>query len=244
MQQELCSLPEKIPGKIRAVSLASLGRRAFKPVYLLYYRALYGRRFPFAGRLERRVRAWEHQTGRGDAPVSRERWEEQYRSGHWAFMRATDELARYSVITGYLHHLHPGGSVLDVGSGEGLLLDHLRPFGVSRYLGIDLSEEAVRQGAHRMDGHASLLAADAEVYQPGERWDAIVFNECVYYFEDPIGTVLRYRDSLAEGGTLIVSTFRTRRADVIAKRLIERMPLVEEVAVINRKGTWVVRVFR
>ncbi len=67
-------------GKICAV-------HAFKPVYLVYYRFLYGRRFPFADRLERRVRAWEHRTGRGDAPVSRERWEEQYRGGGWEFMR-------------------------------------------------------------------------------------------------------------------------------------------------------------
>lgn len=221
-----------------------LGRRAFKLVYIAYYRFLYGRRLPFADRLERRVRAWEHQTGRGDAPVPREQWEEQYRTGKWALMRATDELARYSVIAGYLHHFHPGGSVLDVGSGEGLLLDHLRPFGFSRYLGLDVSEEAVRQGAHRTDDRASLLAADAEAYRPAERWDAIVFNECVYYFEDPVGTVLGYRGGLAEGGSLIVSTFRSRRADVIGKRLIEKLPLLEEVAVTNRKGTWVVRVFR
>jgi SAM-dependent methyltransferase len=214
---------------------------AFKPVYLVYYRFLYGRRFPFADRLEKRVRAWEHQTGRGDAPVSRERWEEQYRGGGWEFMRSLDELARYSVIAGYVHELHPCGSVLDVGSGEGLLLDHLRLF--SRYLGVDLSEEAVKQGAHRLDGISSLLAADAETYRPEGKWDVIVFNECVYYFEDPIGTVLRYRDALAEGGTLIVSTFRSRRADVIAKRLIEKLPLVEEVAVTNRKGTWVIRLF-
>ncbi|MES1241356.1 MAG: class I SAM-dependent methyltransferase [Acidobacteriota bacterium] len=216
--------------------------RAFKPVYLVYYRFLYGRRFPFAGRLERRVRAWEHETGRGDAPVSRERWEEQYRAGGWEFMRALDELARYSVIAGYAHQLHPGGSVLDVGSGEGLLLDHLRS--ASRYLGVDLSEEAVRQGAHRLREGQALVAADAETYKPEGKWDAIVFNECVYYFEDPIGTVLRYRESLAEGGTLIVSTFRSRRADVIARRLIERLPLAEEVAVSNRKGTWVVRLFK
>lgn len=222
--------------------LGTLGRRAFKLVYIVYYRLLYGRRFPFADRLERRVREWEHRTGRGDAPVCREVWEEQYRSGGWAFMRATDELARYCVIAGYLHHLHPGGSVLDVGSGEGLLLDHLRS--ASCYLGIDLSEEAVRQGAHRTSERASLLAANAEEYRPTERWDAIVFNECVYYFEDPIGTVLGYRDGLAEGGSLIVSTFRSRRADVIAKRLIERLSLIEEVAVTNRKGTWVVRLFR
>lgn len=221
--------------------LGSLGRRAFKLVYIVYYRLLYGRRFPFADGLERRVREWEHQTGRGDAPVSRETWEEQYKAGSWAFMRATDELARYSVIAGYLEHLHPGGSVLDVGSGEGLLLDHVQP---SRYLGIDLSEEAVRQGAQRTNDRFALLAADAEAYRPTERWDAIVFNECVYYFEDPVGTVLAYRDGLVEGGTLIVSTFRSRRADVIAKRLIERLPLIEEVAVTNRKGTWVVRLFR
>ena len=222
-------------GKIRPV-------RAFKPVYLVYYRFLYGRRFPFADRLERRVRAWEHRTGRGDAPVSKERWEEQYRGGHWELMRSLDELARYSVIAGYVHQLHPGGSVLDVGSGEGLLLDHLKP--VSRYLGVDLSEEAVRQGGHRLGEGASLVAADAESYRPEGLWDTIVFNECVYYFEDPVGTVLRYRDALAEGGTLIVSTFRSRRADVIAKRLIERLPLAEEVAVTNSKGTWVVRLFR
>jgi 2-polyprenyl-6-hydroxyphenyl methylase/3-demethylubiquinone-9 3-methyltransferase len=190
------------------------------------------------------VREWEHLTGRGDAPVPRERWEEQYRAGKWELMRAVDEVARYSVIAGYLHRLHPGGSVLDVGAGEGLLLDHLRPHGISRYLGIDLSEEAVRQGAHRVGEGIALLAADAEQYRPTDRWDAIVFNECVYYFEDPIGTVLAYRDGLAEGGTLIVSTFRSRRADVIAKRLKEKLPLLEEVAVSNRKGTWVVRLFR
>ncbi len=226
------------------VSFVSFGRRAFKPVYLAYYRFLYGRPFPFADRLERRVRAWEHQTGRGDAPVSQEVWEDQYRDGRWRFMGALDELARYSVIAGYVNALHPKGTVLDVGAGEGLLLDHLRPFGVTKYLGVDLSEEAVRQGAHRVDAGASLLAADAETYRPETRWDAIVFNECVYYFEDPVGTVLRYRDALAEGGSLIVSTFRSRRADVIAKRLIERLPLVEEVGVTGRKGTWVVRLFK
>lgn len=218
--------------------------RAFKLVYILYYRFLYGRRFPLAGRLERRVRDWEHRTGRGDAPVSRETWEEQYQAGQWEFMRAVDELARYSVIAGYVHHLHPGGSVLDVGSGEGILLDHLKPFGVSRYLGIDLSEEAVKQGASRAGGPSSFLAADAEQYRPTGRWDAIVFNECVYYFEDPVGTVLGYREGLAEGGTFIVSTFRSRRSDVIAERLKEKLSLLEEVAVSNRKGTWVVRLFR
>jgi 2-polyprenyl-3-methyl-5-hydroxy-6-metoxy-1,4-benzoquinol methylase len=157
-------------------------------------------------------------------------------------MRGLDELARYSVIAGYLHHLKPRGSVLDVGAGEGLLADHLRPFGYSRYLGVDLSESAVRQAAARANGQTSFAAADAESYVPQGRWDAVVFNECVYYFRDPLGTVRRYEGFLEEGGVFVVSTFRSRRADVIVRRLLARYRLLEETAVTNRKGTWVVRV--
>jgi SAM-dependent methyltransferase len=222
----------------------SLARRAFKPVYILYYRLLFGRRFPFSKELAERVHAWERETGRGDAPAVKEVWEEQYEKGHWELMRRFDEVARYSVIAGYVHHLKPGGSVLDVGSGEGLLADHLRPFGYSRYLGADLSEAAIRQAAGRADGATSFTAADAEAWEPPGRWDAIVFNECVYYFKDPLGTVRRYEDFLAEGGVFIVSTFRSRRADVIVRRLREVYPAMEETAITNRKGTWVVRVIR
>lgn len=223
-------------------AVRTLGRRAFKPVYILYYRFLFGRRFPFADRLAERVHAFEAATGRGDAPVSKEVWEAQYGQGGWEFMRRLDELARYSVIAGYLHALKPGGSVLDVGSGEGLLADHLRPFGYSRYLGVDLSEAAIRQAAGRRDDATAFAAADAEAYTPPGRWDAVVFNECVYYFNDPVGTVERYRGFLAEGGVFIVSTFRSRRADVIVRRLLSAYRLLEETAITNRKGTWVVRV--
>jgi 2-polyprenyl-3-methyl-5-hydroxy-6-metoxy-1,4-benzoquinol methylase len=225
-----------------AGAIRRLGRRAFKPVYILYYRLLFGRRFPFSRRLAARVQAWETATGRGDAPAAKEVWEAQYESGGWELMRCLDEVARYSVIAGYLHHLKPGGSVLDVGCGEGLLIDHLRPLGCRRYLGVDLSETAVRQAAGRADATTSFTAADAESYAPPERWDAVVFNECVYYFRDPLATVRRYEGSLEDGGVLLVSTFRSRRADAVVRRLLARYRLVEETAIANRKGTWVVRV--
>jgi 2-polyprenyl-6-hydroxyphenyl methylase/3-demethylubiquinone-9 3-methyltransferase len=221
-----------------------IGRRAFKPVYILYYKVLFGRRFPGSSALARRVHAWELDTGRGDAPVSKETWETQYRAGGWDFMKSLDELARYSIITGYLHHLKPEGSLLDVGSGEGILRDEMRPLGYSRYVGGDLSQAAVEAGQAKPDPKASFVAADAEAYTPTEPFDAIVFNECLYYFKDPLATVARYKSFLEDGGLLIVSMFRSRRADVIAKRLEEAHKLLEEVAVTNRKGTWVVRIFR
>ena len=220
----------------------SLGRRAFKLVYLAWYKLLFGRRFPGSERLARRVLAWEQATGRGDAPAPKETWEAEYRLGKWELMR--DELARYSVIAAWVHHLSPGGSVLDVGAGEGLLVDHLRPLGYSRYVGIDLAEAAVEQAQARADEKTRFVTADAETYQPEGRWDVIVLNECIYYFADPLATAARYKAFLAPGGALVVSTFRSRRADAIGRRLLEAHALVEETRISTCKGTWVVRVLQ
>lgn len=222
----------------------SLARRAFKLFYLAYYRFLFGRRFPGAARAERWVRSWEHETGRGDAPVSKDTWEEQYQKGGWEFMRRLDELPRYSVLSGYLRHLKPGGAVLDVGCGEGILRDEMRIHGYARWVGVDIAETAVARARETADDRATFLAANAEEHTPDGRFDAIVFNECVYYFENPIGTVERYRTFLELGGVILVSMFRSRRADVIRERLKAALPLVEEVELVHRKGTWVVSVFR
>jgi 2-polyprenyl-3-methyl-5-hydroxy-6-metoxy-1,4-benzoquinol methylase len=221
----------------------SLARRAFKLFYIAYYKLLFGRRFPGAGRAESWVRAWEQETGRGDAPASKETWEEQYQKGGWEFMRRLDELPRYSVLAGYLRHLKPGGSVLDVGSGEGILRDEMRVHGYARWVGVDISETAVAKARETADDRAIFLAANAEEYQPDGRFDAVVFNECVYYFENPIGTVERYRGFLEPGGVILVSMFRSRRADVIRDRLKAILPLREEVELRHRKGTWMVSVF-
>jgi 2-polyprenyl-3-methyl-5-hydroxy-6-metoxy-1,4-benzoquinol methylase len=225
-----------------------IARRAFKPFYIVYYRFLYGRRFPFAAQAERWVRAWEHATGRGDAPVSKEAWEEQYRRGDWGFMRRLDELARYSVISGYLRHGTPGGSVLDIGCGEGILRDELRVQGYSRYVGVDISETAIEQARATSDDtpddKATFVAANAETWVPEGRFDAVVLNECVYYFEEPIPTLQRYWEAVAPGGLLVVSTFRSRRSAVILDRLEVLLPLADQVAVTHRKGTWVVSLFR
>ena len=105
--------------------------------------------------------------------------------------------------------------------------------------------ERARQAA--ADG-ATFHAADAESWSPNDpaaRFDAIVFNECVYYFTRPVESVLRYRQWLAAGGTVVVSTFRSRRADVVRRRLTAALPATEQVEVRHpRKGTWVVSIHR
>lgn len=223
--------------------IGKLALRAFKPFFIFYYRFLFGRSFSGSEKMARWVLAWEKKTGRQNIPVTRESWERDYTVGAWDFLREAGELARYSVVAGFVGHFAPGGSVLDVGCGEGILLDRLRPYGISHYTGIDVSEAAIARCPSTEDGSVVFLVADAETYRSESSFDAVVMNECLYYFNDPIGAALSYRDALSEKGVLVVSQFESRRSSAIAKRLREVLPLLEETRITNRKGTWLVDVF-
>jgi SAM-dependent methyltransferase len=223
--------------------IEKLAVRAFKPVFVVYYRFLFGRGFAGAGKLAAWVRAWERKTGRQNVPVSGERWESEYEDGTWDFLRQSGELARYSVVAAFVDRFAGRGSVLDVGCGEGVLLEKLRPYGVASYTGIDLSEVAISRCSAAEGETARFLVADAELYRPQETFDAVVMNECLYYFEDPLAVALAYFDALADKGVLVVSQFRSRRSSAIARLLREKLPLIEETLITSRKGTWIVGVF-
>lgn len=219
-------------------------RRLFRLVHRPYYRFLYGRSFPGAAGLARAFHAFERRSGAGDAPLSREQWEAQYDRGDWDFLEHADELARYAVIGAFVRRLAPGGRILDVGCGQGVLLDELAVHGYDEYLGLDLSEVAVERGRRRRALRARFVAANAETWRPddGVRFDAVVLNECIYYFEEPESSVLSYVDVLTPGGILIVSMFHSPRTRAIRRELNRLIPPREEIELGHRKGAWTLSV--
>src|SRR5579872_1673519 len=220
----------------------SIARWGFKPPYLVYYRSVYGRRFPGAdGRLHA-VNSLEMRVARGDTPQPKARWEEKYESGGWAFLRELYELPRYASIAALTTRLRPDAAILDVGCGEGLLQSALKPLGYRSYLGIDLAEAAIEQTADKADERTRFVAADAEEYRTDERFDVVVFNECVHYFRDPVATVSRYETCLEPQGLFILSTFSTPRGEAIMRGLVRRYTVLEETAISHRAGTSVIRV--
>lgn len=208
----------------------------YRLLHRLYYAGLFGRRLPAADRVAALVHRWETARRRGDIPQPAAMWDEQYAAGRWDFLAGLDQLARYSVIAGYIHYLKPGAAVLDVGCGEGLLLRSYRPYGYGRYLGVDIAAQAIARLTALADERTRFVCADAETFQPDGQFDVIVFNESLYYFRDPLTTFARYSNFLKNDGILIVSTFfGSPRAVSILKRLKERYALLDEVQIRHDK---------
>jgi 2-polyprenyl-3-methyl-5-hydroxy-6-metoxy-1,4-benzoquinol methylase len=178
---------------------------------------------------------------------SAQTWEAQYAAGRWDFLAQLSELARFSVLAGYICHLKPGGTVLDTGCGQGVLLRRLPRSCYSRYVGIDVSSSAISVAQEQANECSTFLAADCEEYSPAEHFDVIVFNEVLCCLRDPLRTVERYVRSLNPGGLLLVSLCTAARGSATVLGQLKRAyATVDEVRVVHsgRNVTWVCTALR
>jgi 2-polyprenyl-3-methyl-5-hydroxy-6-metoxy-1,4-benzoquinol methylase len=174
-------------------------------------------------------------------------WDAQYAAGRWDYLAQLPELARYSVLAGYIGQLGRGGAVLDVGCGQGLLLRSLPAAACSKYVGIDLSASAIGSARAQQHERSAFLVADCEHYSPGEEFDAIVFNEVLYFLKDPLGVIDRYAGSLRAGGIVLVSMCTAARDHAaILRQLKTRYVAVDEVLLSRGAAglSWVCAAFR
>jgi SAM-dependent methyltransferase len=93
-----------------------------------------------------------------------------------------------------LHRIAPSGPMLDVGSGDGVLLRALRARG----------REAV--GLERAAHADGVLACEINQFddRPGE-WAAVVFWHSLEHLQDPAGALDRAAALLAPGGILVIA---------------------------------------
>lgn len=178
---------------------------------------------------------------------SAQTWDEQYASGRWDFLAQLPELARFSVLAGYVEHLRPGGMVLDVGCGQGILLRRLSGSSYSRYVGIDVSGSAITVARQQCNERSEFVAADCEDYQPTEHFDVVVFNEVLCCLRDPLRTVARYMRSLRPAGVVLVSMCTAARGGAtILWRLRRAYTTIDEVRVVHKgsKISWLCTALR
>jgi 2-polyprenyl-3-methyl-5-hydroxy-6-metoxy-1,4-benzoquinol methylase len=174
-------------------------------------------------------------------------WENEYSSGRWSYMKGVHELARYSVIVGYYGFFRPGGTILDVGCGEGILQQKLAPLGYHRYLGIDVSANAITKAGIHGDSRTEFRHTDIESFVPDQKFDTIIFNEVLYYFPDPVDIVRRLADSLAPGGIMIASIWTSpcaRRRSLQIWRLLDSIVEIIHSTTAASREIWTIKVLR
>ena len=128
-------------------------------------------------------------------------------SGDWQGLSSDDQAPRYRRLA---ELIGCAGSVLDVGCGEAVLRSYLPN---SNYFGIEPSAKASR-------GHAKVERSTAESFAAGnQRWDCIVFNEVLYYSEDPLCLLHKYSHFLNPDGRMVISIYQNPRVPSFKKKL-------------------------
>lgn len=95
-------------------------------------------------------------------------------------------------------------TVLDIGCGEGYMLQALVDGGVSaRLVGVDMSAAAIAEAESRLGGRVELGVADAmELADAGRQFDLVMMLEVLEHLEDP-GAALDIACRLSAGHVLL-----------------------------------------
>lgn len=108
------------------------------------------------------------------ATLTHMNYEEYWRTrGHHTYQ------PRYRIIA---ELIEPGSTVLDVGCGDGRLLEHLTQTRNVKGFGIDVSPEAVRMASER--GVAAEVG-DVLTWQPDKEYDYVVMSEVLEHLPNP-----------------------------------------------------------
>lgn len=168
-------------------------------------------------------------------PIERssiERWGSEFEAGEFEYFGGLRQLARYSVLVGYIRQLGPDLSILDVGCGAGLLAERLRATPYQRYLGIDPVPQAIEQAAPVADERTRFEVVEHPSPELGE-FDLVVCNEVLYGVPDPARLIDDVHTVLPPGGNLLTSIWRHPTEVGLYRLLDARFELVDAVAVRN-----------
>lgn len=180
-------------------------------------------------------------------PIAKEALDREYSSGNWDHFFGWDELPRNLVLAGAINfHFPESPDVLDLGCGNGRLATVFQRYPFARYLGVDLSTEAIARARALGLARMEFIEGNYETWRPGGKFHAISFNECIGYASDPAETLRAFSAHLAPDGLFFLSHFRFGTYAAQWRRMGTVCDTVHATAVMSADGqqVWDIRVLR
>jgi len=185
------------------------------------------------------ISAIKHQWNTRIVSARKRMWDKLYASGFGYQLSLPGEQEHNQALVDFMVSANKNTTILDVGCGEGLLLDYLGRWGYQKYLGIDISDVALRNASKRANSKTSFVSGLAESFVPNGQFDSIIFDECLYCFADPMQVIRRYERYLTPDGVMLVSLFtKTERIKLIATEISKGFRVMRRASVKNGEDTW------
>jgi len=179
-------------------------------------------------------------------PLIKVFWETQYLNGDWDHLNKLEHVPLYSVLAGYFQFFKQGGSILDVGCGEGIFQERIGLNSYSKYVGIDISNEAIKSASYKEDEKTYFKRIDVNNFETTETFDIIVFSEILYYLGYTIipKFMKKYESFLKKDGMFIISMMDNPNTNEIWRTLESMYPLIDKTEISNKSGhSWTCKVF-
>lgn len=166
--------------------------------------------------------------------VSRSIWEKQFDDGFWDYLYGEQEQEHYRYIS--TCSVSWEKRILDIGCGQGVLYSYLtKEIASVDYLGIDIASKAIELAKRKFPG-ARFRQLDFQYRNLNEKFDLIIFNETLYYFNQPLKTIEKcIKQNLNPHGVLIISMCDFRGHDKIWEKLRSHYHFLSFKEITNEK---------
>lgn len=173
-------------------------------------------------------------------------WNQQFVNGHWARLADENQQEHYLQILELFKKHCNSGSVLDIGCGEGLLYPYFmsdNQFSNEGYLGVDISDVAIEK-AKKNFPTGDFKVLDFQKESISKRFDTVIFNESLYYFNNAEKTLTNcLSNNVVDGGNIIISMCDYSRHDHIWKAIEKKYNVIDTLHCINEEGiSWTVKI--
>jgi 2-polyprenyl-6-hydroxyphenyl methylase/3-demethylubiquinone-9 3-methyltransferase len=157
-------------------------------------------------------------------------WDQEFSGTHWDFIDNTAGDCVYQHLEKHLRH----GNILDLGCGPGNTANELAETAYRQYVGVDISEAALRKATRRtaQKGRSDknhFVCGDFINYVPNQQFEVILFRESMYHV--PLGkvkgTLDHYAKYLSEGGVFVVRMNTSDGKGDHKRRLIATIAVME-----------------